>query len=156
MQIFQTFSFTVNLDRIVNKIFFRLIDRVHDGRSASGFDDFSMTKFSKFELRIHSELHENWYKWNSYIDGQSFIISDKTLNLDYKSVIDRNERFNWFWKYFKPEWKFSKCSSEFDNFVVRKSESWIVKEWWFLRIHSELHESRNKWNFYVETKYYDW
>lgn len=49
MQIFQTFSFTVNLDRIANKIFFRLIDRVHDGRSASGFDDFSMTKFSKFE-----------------------------------------------------------------------------------------------------------
>lgn len=44
MQIFQTFSFTVNLDRIVNKIF---------------FDDFSMTKFSKYELRIHSELHEN-------------------------------------------------------------------------------------------------
>lgn len=59
MQIFQTFSFTVNLDRIANKIFFRLIDRVHDGRSASGFDDFSMMKFSKFELRIHSELHEN-------------------------------------------------------------------------------------------------
>lgn len=59
MQIFQTFSFTVNLDRIANKIFFRLIDRVHDGRSAFGFDDFSMTKFSKFELRIHSELHEN-------------------------------------------------------------------------------------------------